>query len=78
MGLLRFRCAAQLILDYDLKDVIKANARAPEKPIWNEIEENQRRVVEVHGLPKTWTLRDVTHEATEGPLMHVSLWDAST
>jgi len=54
MGLLRFRCATQLILDYDLKDVIKANARAPGKPIWNEIEENQRRVVEVHGLPKTW------------------------
>jgi len=56
--------------------VEEGNTSAPEKLPSNEKTVEMLRVVEVHGLPRTWTLRDVTREITEGPLMHVGLQDA--
>ncbi len=44
-------------------------------PIWKEGEEWERRVVEVHKLPRTTSLRQVTCKVEEGPLMHVGLQD---
>ncbi len=49
--------------------------KVPQEPTSNEGEASQRRLVEVHGLPATSTLREVTRHITEGALMHVGLWD---
>ena len=39
--------------------------------------EDQRRVVEVHKLPKTCTFRQITCQIVEGPLTHISLHDVA-
>lgn len=58
------------------KGLEEGNASVPEDSTLNESTTKVLRGVQVLGLPKTWTLRDVTREVTEGPLMHVSLHDA--
>ena len=44
-------------------------------PTWKAGEEWERRVVEVHKLPRTTSLRQVTCKVEEGPLMHIGLQD---
>lgn len=54
----------------------EGNTSAPEKSTPKERTVEMLRMMKVRGLPKTSTLRNVTREITEGPLMHVGLDDA--
>lgn len=55
------------------KGVEERNTTVPEKLASEGNTMDTPRAVQVSGLPQTWTLRDVTREITEGPLMHVTL-----